>query len=80
MHDQLEALIEWSDQELAAATYLLDGASDRALDVVELARDGGKWVGPHLFHSPAGQLGIELAPDGFDLGKLGHPRSLRGSR
>jgi hypothetical protein len=39
---------------------------------VELTRDRGMWIGPHVDGAPSRQLGVELPADGLDLGKLGH--------
>ena len=73
VQDQLEALVEGRYQELAPATDVLDRSTFGALEVDELARIDGYGVVPDLSDGAAAQLGIELAPDRFDLGQLGHP-------
>ena len=67
VHDQLEASSKWSDHELPAPPDMLDPVSDRALDILELARDRGQGIGPCLSDGASRQLRIELTANRFDL-------------
>jgi hypothetical protein len=72
VHDQLQAGIERRDQELAPAADARDLSTREQLDSMKLARDRGDGIGPHTQNPAAGELGVELAADGFNLGQLRH--------